>query len=157
MSWKVQFRETRRNNHHQSHILDSLNRKQTVAKETVLIEAVEWCTLNGHRDWKTVNSGLFSGIKDPRTINKRLDGVIETGKEKDYCKILTSTEEESLSRYIKNRNRQFWILKIFFDSFDFQSLIFKQLFQHYIFVNCIFLPNRQKFIINIKVKDQFII
>ena len=85
--------------------MDSLNRKQTVAKETVLTEAVEWCMLNGHRDRKTVNSGLFSGIKDPRTITKRLDGVIETGKEKDYCKILTSTEEESLLRYIKNRNR----------------------------------------------------
>ena len=46
MSWKVQFCETRRNNHHQSHVLDSLNRKQTAAKETALIEAVEWCKLN---------------------------------------------------------------------------------------------------------------
>ena len=41
MSWKVQFRETRGNNHPQSHVLDSLNQKQTVAKETALIEAVE--------------------------------------------------------------------------------------------------------------------
>ena len=105
MSWKMQFRETRRSNHYQSHVLDSLNRKQTVAKETTLIQAVERCKLNGHRGWKAVNSGLFHGIKDPRTINKRLDGVIETGKEKDYCKILTSTEEEPLLRYIKNRNR----------------------------------------------------
>ena len=105
MSWKVQFCEIRRNNHHQGHVLDSLNQKQTVAKKTALIEAVKWCKLNGHRGWKVVNSGLFPGIKDPRTINKRLDGVIETGKEKDYCKILTSTEEESLLRYIKNRNR----------------------------------------------------
>ena len=46
MSWKVQFRETRRNNHHQSHVLDSFNRKQTAAKETALIEAVEWYKLN---------------------------------------------------------------------------------------------------------------
>ena len=105
MSWKVQFRETRRNNHHQSHVLVSLNQKQTVTKETALIEAVEWCKLNGHRGWKAVNSGLFPGIKDPQTINKQLDGVIKTGKEKDYCKILTSTEKESLLRYIKNRNR----------------------------------------------------
>ena len=105
MSWKVQFRETRRNNHHQSHVLGSFNRKQTVAKETALTETVEWCKLNGHRGWKAVNSGLFPGIKDPQTINKRLDGMIETGKEKDYCKILTSTEGESLFRYIKNRNR----------------------------------------------------
>ena len=60
-----------------------------MAKETALIETVEWCQLNGHRGWKAVNSGLFLGIKDPQTINKRLDGMIETGKEKDYCKILT--------------------------------------------------------------------
>ena len=60
-----------------------------MAKERALIEAVEWCQLNGHRGWKAVNSGLFPGIKDPQTINKRLDGMIETGKEKDYCKILT--------------------------------------------------------------------
>ena len=77
MSCKVPFRETRRNNHHQSQVLDSLNEKQTVAKETALIEAVEWCKLNG----------LFPGIKDPRTINKRLDEVTETGKEKGCCKI----------------------------------------------------------------------
>ena len=105
MSWKLQFSETRRNTHHQSHVLDSLYRKQTVAKERALIEAVEWCKLNGHRGWKVVNSGLFPGIKDPRTINKQLDGVIQTGKEKDYCEILTSTEEKSLLRYIKNKNR----------------------------------------------------
>ena len=61
--------------------------------------------LNGHRGWKAVNSGLFPEIKDPQTIDKPLDGVIDTGKEKDYCKILTLTEEESLLRYIKKRNR----------------------------------------------------
>ena len=70
MSWKVQFRENRRNNHHQSNVLGSLNRKQTVAKETVLIEAVGWCESNGHSGWKAVNSGLFPEIKHPQTINK---------------------------------------------------------------------------------------
>ena len=55
--------------------------------------------------WEADNSSLFPRIKDPRTTNKWLDGVIEAGKEKDYCKILTSTEEESLLKYIKNRNR----------------------------------------------------
>ena len=55
MSKKVQFHETRRHMYHSSHVLDFLNRKQTVAKETALIEAVEWCRLiNGHRDWKAV-------------------------------------------------------------------------------------------------------
>ena len=98
MSWKVQFHGIRRNNHHQSQVLDSLNRKQTVAKETVLIEAVEWCKLNGHTGWKAVNVGLFPGIKDPQIINNRFSWVSETGNEKDYCKILTLTEQESLLR-----------------------------------------------------------
>ena len=98
MSWKVQFHGTRRNNHHESQVLNSLNRKQTVAKETTLIEAGEWCKLNGHTSWKEVNFGLLPGIKDPQTINKRFGGVSETGKEKDYCKVLILTEEESLLR-----------------------------------------------------------
>ena len=67
MSWKVQFRETRRNNHHQSHVLDSLNRKQTVAKETALIEAVEWCKLNGHRVWKVILV-CFMEFKIPKQL-----------------------------------------------------------------------------------------
>ena len=53
-------------------MLWTLNRKQTVAKETALIEAVEWLKLNGQRIWKAVNSGLFPGIKDLQTINKQL-------------------------------------------------------------------------------------
>ena len=61
--------------------------------------------VNGHKGRKVVSSGSFPGIKDPKTRSKSLDGVIVTGDEKDYCKILTSTEEESLLRYIKSRNR----------------------------------------------------
>ena len=45
----MQFRETRRNNHHQRHVLDSLNRKQTVAKETALTEAVIHLQYKGKR------------------------------------------------------------------------------------------------------------
>ena len=63
--------------------------------------------VNEHRGRKAVSSSSFLGIKNPKTRNKRLDGVIVTGDEKDYCKILTSTEEESLLRYIKSRNRYF--------------------------------------------------
>ena len=105
MSWKVQFCETRRNNHHHSHVLDSLNRNQTVAKETVLIEAVEWCKLNGHIGWKAVNSGLFPGIKDPQTINKRWDGVIEIGTQKKGLLQDFDFDRRGVLRYIKNRNR----------------------------------------------------
>ena len=59
-SWKIQLHETMC---HINHVLDLLNRKQT-AKESALMEAVEWCRLNGHRGWKAVSSGLFPGIKD---------------------------------------------------------------------------------------------
>ena len=41
MNWKGELLETRRHMHHSSHVLDSLNRKRTVAKETALMEAVE--------------------------------------------------------------------------------------------------------------------
>ena len=82
MSWKVQFRDTRRTNHHQSQVLDSLNRKQTMTKKTALIDAEKWYKLNGHRGWKAVNSGLFPRIKDPRTINKRLDGKLGLPKKR---------------------------------------------------------------------------
>ena len=74
-------------------------------KNKQLEEAVEWCRNNGKRGWAAINSGRFPLIKDPRTINKRLDGVIQTGKEKEYCSIFTNEEEESLVRYIKNKNR----------------------------------------------------
>ena len=47
-------------------------------------------------------------IKDPRTVNKRIvdssDKVI-TGEEKQYCKLMTKKEEQSLVRYLLNRNR----------------------------------------------------
>ena len=49
MSWKVQFHDTRKTNYHQSHVLDSLNRKQTLTKKTALIDVEEWYKLNGHR------------------------------------------------------------------------------------------------------------
>ena len=74
-------------------------------REIAIEEAVEWCRDNGRRGWSAIKSGLFAGIKDPRTINKRLDSVIKTGEEKQYCKILTASEETVLVRHIKNKQR----------------------------------------------------
>ena len=42
--------------------------------------------------------------KDLCTINKRLDGIIVTEKEKEYCSIFT-VEEESIVEHLKNKNR----------------------------------------------------
>ena len=55
--------------------------------------------------WSAVQSGLFPSIKAHRTINKCLDGVMQEGEQKRYCSLLTSPEETSLIRYIKNRSR----------------------------------------------------
>lgn len=43
-------------------------------------------------------------MKDRRTIDKRLDGKILTGKEKNYCSIVLPSEEEMLVEYVKDRN-----------------------------------------------------
>ena len=44
-------------------------------------------------------------VTDPRTTNKRLDGLLVTGTKKDYAKILTKPEEEKFVQYLLNRNR----------------------------------------------------
>uniref|UniRef100_A0A7M5VBK8 Uncharacterized protein n=1 Tax=Clytia hemisphaerica TaxID=252671 RepID=A0A7M5VBK8_9CNID len=95
----------KRNPHHVSAVFDSLNRKRKVLKDGELEEAVEWCRLNSCRGWKATKSSLFPTIKDPQTINARLDGKVENKNERRYSKILTEQEEESLVRYMKNMNR----------------------------------------------------
>ena len=104
-SLRIQYRQTRRVMHLCSAALDAVNRKRTISKNQALQEAVQWCMDNGCKGWKAVKSGLFPEIKDPRTINSHFDKKLETGNEKSYCKILTNSEENSLIRYMKNRNR----------------------------------------------------
>ena len=72
-----------------------------------LIEAVKWCKENSKRGWAALKTGKFTLIKDPRTINSRLDNNVKTGAERDYCSILTSKEEDSLVRHLKNKNRAY--------------------------------------------------
>ena len=43
-----------------------------------------------------MNSGLFPSIKDYRTINKQIDGIITTGNKKEYCSVFTAEEEETI-------------------------------------------------------------
>ena len=76
-------------------------------REDELRNAVVWCRENNARGWSAVKSGLFPLIKDCRTINKRLDGEIRTGHEREYCSILTNDEEISIVRFLKNKNRCF--------------------------------------------------
>ena len=74
-------------------------------KSKQLEEAVEWCRINNKHSWAAIKSGKFPLIKDLRKINKRIDGVIITGNEKENCSIITKDEEESLACYIRNKNR----------------------------------------------------
>ena len=96
---------------HSSAANDRLLRKRTLNKQQELKEAVEWCQLNNCRGYKALTAvgedgqPLFPQISDARTINKRLDGLIQTGEERRYCSLLTVHEEECLVRYLKNKNR----------------------------------------------------
>ena len=74
-------------------------------KSKQLGEAVEWYRINNKRGWAAINSGKFPLIKDLRTINKWIDGVILTGNEKEYYSIFTKDEEELLVCYIRKKNR----------------------------------------------------
>lgn len=67
----------------------------------------QWNGVEGNkvRGYSAIKCGLFPLIKDRTTIDKRLDGIVVTGKEKSYCSILTVEEEESLVRHVKNKNR----------------------------------------------------
>jgi len=46
-------------------------------------------------------------VKNRRTIDKRLDGIIVTGNEKRYCSILMPEEGDSLVQYVKNKDRAY--------------------------------------------------
>ena len=58
-------------------------------------EAVAWCKENGCRGQAALSSGLFPTIGCPKTINRRLDGEVMTGQEKQYC---------SFMKHIRDRN-----------------------------------------------------
>ena len=63
-----------------------ITREKQNQREKQFDDAVNWCRTHNTRGYAAIASGNFSLIRDPRTINKRLDGYIVTGKEKDYCR-----------------------------------------------------------------------
>ena len=74
-------------------------------KERQLQLAVSYCTENNCRGFAAISAGICPDIKDQRTINRRLDGKVTTGKEKQYCRILTDEKEYILVKFIKNKNK----------------------------------------------------
>ena len=84
--------------------------QRMLAREKQLKDAVQYCLDQGCKGYAAIGSGLFPMIKDPRTVNRRLECTpdnkrIETGSEKQHVRILTVNEEERLVKHIRNRNR----------------------------------------------------
>ena len=78
-----------------------LLRQQAERCRLDLDEAVEYCLVNKCMGYKAISSGLFPGIRDAWTINQRLPehasvAKVARGDKKAYCRILTSSEEESI-------------------------------------------------------------
>ena len=96
---------------HQSLAYDQIRRKLTDARLRVKLEAVQWCRDNDCRGYECVSKGFANGF-DARTINNALDEKTTPGQEREYCSILTSDEELTLVRYLKNRVRCLQALNI---------------------------------------------
>jgi len=62
-----------------------------VEKNKQLESAVQWCRENNVRGHAAIKTGQFSLIKDRETINRRLDGKIINGFERQ-CAILMEEE-----------------------------------------------------------------
>ena len=90
-----------------SKVTATVARKHTDGKNRQLDEAVKWCNENKARGGSALKTGLFPLIKDRQTINRRLDGKVATGGEREYCKTLTCDEEMYVVRFTKNNNRAY--------------------------------------------------
>lgn len=64
-----------------------LLKEQQKVRNDQLAAAVQYCRKNNCRGFSAVKYGLFPLIKDCRTINKRLDGLVVLEDEsKEYCR-----------------------------------------------------------------------
>ena len=81
-----------------------VTRSNIKTKQAQIRAAVKWCQENNTRSYAALKTGLFPLIKSRSTIDSRLDGKVVTGSEKQYPSILTNEEEESIVRFLKNKN-----------------------------------------------------
>ena len=82
-----------------------LTRQKGEVRRRELDEAVKWCQENEKRGWSALKTGQFPSLRDARAINNRLDGLVVSGSEREYCSIMTSSKEQQLVTFIKNKNR----------------------------------------------------
>ena len=73
-------------------------------KQAQIRASVKWCQENTARSYAALETGLFPLTKSRSTIGSRLNGKVVTGSEKQYCSIPTNEEEESIVRFVKNKN-----------------------------------------------------
>ena len=97
--------KTKRWRHTVSKAAFVVHQKDKDAKDQQLAAAVEWCKTNDKRGWSALKTGGFPLLKDARAINNRLDGKVQNGNERQYCQVLTEMEENSLVRFVVNKNR----------------------------------------------------
>ena len=97
--------QTRKRKSANSKFEHKIKQRSMDMKERQLQLAVSYCKENNCRGFAAISEGICPDIKDQRTINRRLDGKVTTGKEKQYCRILTNEEEDILVKFIKNKNR----------------------------------------------------
>ena len=92
---------------HLSTAHDKIQHNHSKAVSEDLEKAVDYCKTNNCRGYAALATGYFQHIKDPRTINKRLDSSINTimGLGKPHLRVLTFEEESSFVDYLLNKNR----------------------------------------------------
>lgn len=85
----------------------NIKQRRVNNKSEQLGKALNYCRANNCTGRAAIANGICPDIKDARTINRRLNGEIEVGKEKEYCQILTCDEEIILVNFIKNKSQAF--------------------------------------------------
>ena len=74
---KIQLKRKIQRTRHLSVAHDKIEAKNTNAKTRELKRAVEYCKENNCRGYAAIATGMFTHIKDPKAINKRLDSPNE--------------------------------------------------------------------------------
>ena len=84
---------------------EKVDAKKMNAKKTEIEHAVKYCRQFNCKGYRAIKELGLKYIKDARTINNHLQGKVITGDEKKDQRILTEKEEQSLVKYLINRNR----------------------------------------------------
>ena len=81
----------------------SVKRKFIDLKEKQIQDAGQWCKDNQKRGHSVLKIGCSHQLKNPGTIDQRLDGKTANLK-KEHLQILTNDEESSVEELVKNKN-----------------------------------------------------